>query len=82
MILSGCRTYLKLGGTRNRDNVLSLSQDPRQSNLTGGCVVLLADLLQTVREVEDVGEILLGVPRDGFTEVAVLKVIRRFLPRA
>ena len=76
---SSYQTYRKLGSTRDRDNVLSLSQHPRQSDLASGCVVLLADLLQTIREAENVGEVLLGVPRDVSTEVVVFKVIGRFL---
>jgi len=79
MALSKYQTYLEPGGTGDRDNVISLSQHPRQSDLTGGSVVLLADILQTIRELEDVGEVLLGVSRDVSTEVTLLKVIRRFL---
>ena len=75
------QTYRKSGGTRDRDDVLSLSQDPGQSNLAGGRVIFLPDLLQTIREVENIGEILPGVPRDESAEVAVLEVIRRFLRR-
>jgi hypothetical protein len=42
--------------------------------------MLLADLFQTVRQLEDVGEVLLGVSRDMFPEVVVFKVAGRFLP--
>jgi hypothetical protein len=34
--------HRKFGGTRNKDNVLSLSQRPREGDLAGGSVVLLA----------------------------------------
>jgi hypothetical protein len=36
-------------------------------------------LLQTVRQLEDVVEVILGEFRDTFTEIAVLKVVRKFL---
>jgi len=49
-------THQKPGGTRNGNNVLPLSQHPREGNLTGSCGRLLADLLQTVGELEDVGK--------------------------
>jgi len=81
MIRSRWKTYRKSGGTRDGDNVLSLSQHPRQSDLTSGSVIPLANLLQTVHEPEDVGEVLLGVPCNSSAEVVVLKVIRRFLQR-
>jgi hypothetical protein len=79
LIWSQYRTYRKFGGTRDRDDVLSLSQHPRQRDLPGSGVILFADLLQAVRQLEDVGEVLPGVPRDVFTEVTLLKVVGRFL---
>ena len=79
MTPSRYRTHRKLCGTGDRDNVFSLSHHPRQGDLTGSDVVSLADFIQAVRELEDVGEVLLRVPRDGFAEVVVLKVVGRFL---
>jgi len=72
-------THRKFSGTWDRDNVLSLSQNPRKGDLTSSRVVFLADLLQTRRKFEDVGEVLLRIPRDVSTEVAVLKVVGGFL---
>jgi hypothetical protein len=63
------------------DCVLSLSQYTCQGYLVGGSVILLANLLQTVCRLEDTGKVLLGAPRDAFTEVAVLEVIRVSLRR-
>ena len=80
-VRSRWQTNRKSGGTRDRDDVLSLGQHPRQSDLAGGRIVSLTNLLQTIREVENIGEILPGVPRDESAEVAVLEVIRRFLRR-
>ena len=56
-----------------------MSQQPCEGNLAGSRVVFLADLLQAICELEDVGEVLLRVPRDGFAEVVVLKVVGGFL---
>ena len=75
------RPYRKPSSTRDMDHVLSLSQHTRQGNLTCSRIVLLANLLQTAREFEEVWEVLLRVPRNVFTEVIVLKVVRRFLPK-
>ena len=72
-------TYRKSRGTGDGDNVPSLSHHPRQGDLASSCVVLLPNLLQAIREFEDVGEVLLRVPSDVFAEVAVLKVVGRFL---
>lgn len=74
-------TYLKPGSARDRDEIFSLSQHPRQCDLSGGGIILLADLLQPVRDLEDVGEVLLRIPRDYLAEVSILEVIRRFLRR-
>ena len=56
-----------------------MGQDPSQSDLSGCGVVLLANLLQTICKLEDVGEIFLRVPRDVLTEIVVVEVVRRFL---
>ena len=72
-------TYLKPGGTGDRNDVFSLSQHPCQRDLAGGSIVFLPDPLQTVREFEDVGEVLLRVPWDYLAEVPILEVVRRFL---
>lgn len=74
-------TYLESSGTGDRDDVFSLSQHPGQSDLSGSGIVFLADLLQTVRELKYVWEVLLRVPRDKLAEVTILEVVRRFLWR-
>ena len=56
-------TYRESGRAADMNDVLRLSQHPRQRNLPGGGVVLLVYLLWTVRELE-VGEVLLRAPRD------------------
>ena len=50
---------LDLFAAWNRDDVVSLRQEPRKRDLTSARAVLLADLLQAVSELEDVREVLL-----------------------
>ena len=73
--------YLEPGCTRDRYHVFSLSQHPRQRDLSGGGVVFPADILQTLRELEDVREVLFRVPRNHLAEVPILEVIRGCLQR-
>ena len=53
--------HLHLRRPRDRHDVLSLREEPRQRNLPRARVVALADLLQPVCELDDVGEVLLRV---------------------
>jgi len=72
-------TYRKFGGTGDRNDVLSLGQNPCQRNLSSGGIVFLADLLQAIRDLQDIGKVFLRVPWDTFAEVALFKVIGGFL---
>lgn len=76
------KTHLDRPRPRDRDDVLALREEPREGHLPSRRTVLLPDRLQPVREPEDVGKVLLRVPRDHQPKVARLEVLRAFvLPR-
>ena len=56
--------YLDFGGSWDRDDVVTLSEKPCQSNLTRRSVVLLSNLLEPLSDLQDVREVLLGHPAD------------------
>ena len=70
---------LLLGRPRDGDNIVALGKQPRERNLARRRVVFLPDLLQAVGNLEDVREVLLRVAGDESAEIALLKVVRRFL---
>ena len=72
-------TNFRLGRPRNRDDVVALSKQPRKHNLARRRIVLLADPLQVVDNLEDVREVFLRVAGYNSAEVALLEVVRRFL---
>jgi len=78
-MLSRYRTYRKFGRTGNGNDILSLGQNPCQRDLPSGSIVFLPNLLQTVRDLQDIGEVFLRVPWDEFTEIALFKVTGGFL---
>lgn len=51
--------YLDFLGTRDDNEVVPLSQDPRKRDLTGSSVVLDGDFLDTVDYIENLWEVLL-----------------------
>jgi hypothetical protein len=63
-ICSIAATNLDLFGTGNGDDIVTLSKKPRQSDLTSGCIVLLAYSLQIIRQLQDVREVLLRVSNE------------------
>jgi len=72
-------TYRKFGRTRDRNDVLSLSQNPCQRNLPSGGIIFLPDLIEAIRNLQDIGKVFLRVPRDEPAEIAIFKVIGGFL---
>ena len=71
--------YRDLGSAWNGDDVLALSQEPRESDLARRRVVFFADLLQAVGQLEDVREVLFRVTRYLSAEVTLLEIIRACL---
>lgn len=53
-------THRDLSRTGNGDHVVPLSEEPGQGYLASCGIVPLADLLQTIGDLEDVGEVLFG----------------------
>ncbi len=72
-------TYRKLCSSRDRDNIVTLRKQPRESDLPGRRAVLLADSLQAIRDLQDVREVLLRVARHRAPEIILVEVIRPFL---
>ena len=62
-------THVELGRSHDRDDVLALSEDPGDSNLSARGTILLSDLLQAFCEVEYGREVLLRETRDEPPEV-------------
>ena len=56
-----------------------MGEDPSEGHLAGGRPVFLTDLLQPVRNLEDVREVLLGVSRNRAPVVVLSEVLRPFL---
>lgn len=77
--LTARNTYLDLGRTGDRNDIVSLSEQPSECDLPSSRVVLLANLLKTDCELENVGEVLLRIPRDLPAEVVLGEVFRPFL---
>jgi hypothetical protein len=64
------------GRARDGEEVVSLGQNPRQSQLAGSAVLLLGDLSDAVHEFEVFGEVLGREAWCEGTEVALFEVIR------
>jgi hypothetical protein len=60
---------------RDGEEVVSLSQNPRQSQLTGGAVLLLRNLGEAVHKLEVLGEVLGREARCECAEVALFEVV-------
>lgn len=73
------KAHLEALGARDGNNIISLTENPSKRNLTCGCVVFRANLLELVSESENLGEVLLRVTRDHATEVVRLEVFWSFL---
>lgn len=56
------RADLDFPRTRNRDDIVALCEQPRERNLAGRRVVLLADCADRVDELQDPREVLLREP--------------------
>jgi len=64
------QTHRGSDGTRDWDNIVSLSQHPRRGSLAEQTVASFIDLLRFIRKLENVSGALLRVPRDVFTKIA------------
>jgi len=76
--LQGANILLNPGngsGTRDGEEVVSLGQDPSQSQLTGSAVLLLRNLGDAIDELEVLGEVLGGEARRELAEIALLEVV-------
>lgn len=60
----------------DRDNVLSLSQQPSESQLSGGTSLLLSNGDESIYKLEILGKILGCESRHAPSEVAFFKIIR------
>lgn len=63
----------------NRDDVVSLRQQPRERDLSRCCTMLCPDLLQAVDELKDIWKVGCAVPRDYPPEVIRREIIGAFL---
>lgn len=54
-------TYLDLRCSGNRNNVITLRKQPRESDLAGSAVIPLPNGLQTLGKFDDIWEVLGGV---------------------
>lgn len=73
------KTNLLFRCSRDGDDLLVLSQKPSEGNLTCSGVVFVANILEAVRDFQNVGEVLLGVACDAKSEVALFEVFWSFL---
>jgi hypothetical protein len=67
---------LYLACTRNRDDIISLGQEPSQRNLASGGSMFDTDISHTVRNGKDVREVLFAEPWNSAAEVVFLEVFR------
>jgi hypothetical protein len=72
-------SYLDVACARNRDDMRSLSKKPGKRSLPRGPTMPLPNLFNLFDYPEHVREVLLRVPWNDTTEVALLKVIRASL---
>lgn len=72
-------TYGKLCSAWDRNDVVALCKQPRKRDLPCSSIVLLADPLEPIRDLQDVREVLFRVAWHDPPEVALLKVLRPFL---
>ena len=68
-------THGDVGRPGDGDHVRALREEPRERDLARGRAVGRANLLEAGCELEDVREVLLGVPRNLTAEIIGLKVI-------
>ena len=54
-------THVDLCGARNGNDIVTLCEEPSQSDLTGRGFVLLTDLLQAISELQDLRKILFAI---------------------
>ena len=69
------KTYGDVSRPGNGYDVLALREEPRECNLAGRRAVRRADAREPVGELEDVREILFGVPWDLTPEVVLIKIL-------
>lgn len=69
-------TYRDARSARNRDDVVALSEQPRERDLSSRRVVLLRDRLDAIDDAEDPREVLLREAGQPETHVALLQVRR------
>jgi hypothetical protein len=69
-------THLNLRGTWDRNDILTLREDPCNAHRAGFRAVLRTDFLHLLRYRVDLWEVLLRVLRNRKAEVALLKVFR------
>ena len=73
--------YRQFCGAGDRDNVLCPRRRPRRGQVSSSDA-LLVNFLQTIRYLENIDEVLLGVTRGVCTKVAVVRRFLRVFQRA
>lgn len=68
-------THLNFGSAGNRNNVFSLCENPCKGDLSCRSVVSISYGFEAINELEDVGEILLGVARHRASKIVFFEVI-------